>query len=147
MANRRAIHHQWAMSWREFERVVGEAFRRRGFTVTGFGGGGSGGGVDLGLAKNGERFLVQCKHWRKLEVGVTVIRELQGIITALGAHGGYVVTGGCFTPPARDLANSCRISLIDGASLQELIAGPLGYAPALRNTNTKRSVLPSIGPL
>jgi|HubBroStandDraft_1064217.scaffolds.fasta_scaffold212059_2 restriction system protein len=147
MANRQTISHQLTMSWREFERVIGEAFRRRGFTVTGFGGGGPGGGVDLGLAKNGERFLVQCKHWRKLEVGVTVIRELQGIIAALGVHGGYVVTGGYFTPQARDFADSCRIKLIDGASLKELLGGPLSYGPALRNTTTKRSVLPSIGPL
>jgi restriction system protein len=124
MANRQAIHHQLAMSWREFERVIGEAFRLRGFTVTGFGGRASAGGVDLGLAKNGERFLVQCKHWRKQQVGVTVIRELKGVIGALGAHGGYVVTGGYFTPQARDFADSCRIRLIDGASLQELIAGP-----------------------
>jgi restriction system protein len=147
MANRQAIHHQLTMSWREFERVIGEAFRLRGFTVTGFGGRGPGGGADLGLAKNGERFLVQCKHWRKLEVGVTVIRELAGVIAALGAHGGYVVTGGYFTPQARDFADSCRIRLIDGASLEGLIAGPLSYGPALRNTTTKRSVLPSIGPL
>jgi restriction system protein len=148
MANRQAIHHQLTMSWREFERAIGEAFRLRGFAVTGFGGGsGPSAGVDLGLAKNGERFLVQCKHWRKLEVGVTVIRELKGIIAALGAHGGYVVTGGSFTLEARDFADSCRIRLIDGASLGELIAGPLGYGPALRNTSTKRSVLPSIGPL
>ena len=44
MANRQAIHHQLTMSWREFERVIGEAFRLRGFTVTGFGGRGPGGG-------------------------------------------------------------------------------------------------------
>jgi hypothetical protein len=31
--------------------------------------------------------------------------------------------------------------------LEGLIAGPLSYGPALRNTTTKRSVLPSIGPL
>jgi len=62
-----------SMSWRDFERLVGEAFRRQGFTVTGFGGSGPDGGVDLGLARNGQRFLVQCKHWRKRQVGVTVV--------------------------------------------------------------------------
>ena len=29
-----------SMNWRDFERLVGEAFRRQGFTVTGFGGSG-----------------------------------------------------------------------------------------------------------
>ena len=50
-------------------------------------------GVDLGLTKNGERYLVQCKHWRKRQVGVTVVRELNGVVSAQGAHGGFVVTG------------------------------------------------------
>jgi Restriction endonuclease len=33
------------------------------------------GGVDLGLTKDGQRYLVQCKHWLKRQVGVTVVRE------------------------------------------------------------------------
>jgi hypothetical protein len=92
------------MSWREFERLVGEAFRQRGYTVTGFGGSGPDGGVDLGLMKNGERFLVQCKHWRKEQVGVTVVRELNGVIAAASAQGSFVVTGGQFTREAREFA-------------------------------------------
>jgi len=54
-----------AMGWRDLERLVGEMFRKRGFKVTGFGGRGPDGGVDLGLSRGGERFLVQCKHWKK----------------------------------------------------------------------------------
>jgi|HubBroStandDraft_1064217.scaffolds.fasta_scaffold203629_2 restriction system protein len=110
-----------ALSWRDFERLMGEAFRRRGFTVTGFGGSVADGGVDLGLMKHGERFLVQCKHWRKQQVGVTVVRELNGVIAAQGAHGGFVVTGGQFTPEARVFAESCKIELVDGSSLERLI--------------------------
>jgi restriction system protein len=121
-----------ALSWRDFERLMGEAFRRRGFTVTGFGGSVSDGGVDLGLMKHGERFLVQCKHWRKQQVGVTVVHELNAVIAAQGAHGGFVVTGGQFTPEARAFAQSCKIELIDGSSLQRLIgsAAASGRAPA-----------------
>lgn len=77
-----------AMSWREFERLVGEAFRQRGFTVTGFGGSGPDGGVDLALMKNGERFLVQCKHWRKDQVGVTGGAGIER------GHGGHERPGG-----------------------------------------------------
>ena len=111
-----------AMKWRDFERLVGEAFRRRGFTVTGFGRSGPDGGADLGLTKNGERFLVQCQHWRKRHVGVTAVRELNGAMSAHGAHGGFVVTAGEFTPEARGLADACKIKLVDGAALEELIA-------------------------
>ena len=114
------------MSWRDFERLVGEMFRQRGFKVTGFGGQGPDGGVDLGLSKNGERFLVQCKHWKKQQVGVTVIRELYGTISAQRAHGGFVVTGGQFTREARDFAHTCGVELIDGRALEELI----GSAPS-----------------
>lgn len=110
-----------SMSWREFERLIGAAFRQRGFTVTGFGGNGPDGGVDLGLAKDGERFLVQCKHWRKQQVGVTAVHELKEAIAALGAHGGFVLTGGHFTREARDFAETCRIELIGGPSLEALV--------------------------
>jgi restriction system protein len=108
------------MTWRDFERRIGEEFRRRGFIVTGFGGGtpgGSGGSVDLALIRKGERFLVECKQWRKQQVDVTVVRDLGRIIRAAGASGGYLFTGGEFTSEARELARSARIELIDGALL------------------------------
>jgi restriction system protein len=79
------------------------------------------GGVDLGLTKDGRRFLVQCKHWRKRQVGVTVVRELNGVVSAQGAHGGFVVTGSAFTQEARHFANACGIKLIDGPTLEKLI--------------------------
>ncbi len=52
------------MSWREFEVLVGEAFRLQGFSVVETGGGGADGGVDLVLTKGSEKFLVQCKQWK-----------------------------------------------------------------------------------
>jgi restriction system protein len=110
-----------SMSWRDFEGLVGEVFRRQGFMVSGFGGQGPDGGVDLGLTKNGRRYLVQCKHWRKRQVSVTVVRELNGVVSAQGAHGGFVVTGGEFSREAREFAGSCGIELIDGAALEKLI--------------------------
>jgi restriction system protein len=110
-----------SMSWRDFERLVGEVFRRQGFVVSGFGGQGPDGGVDLGLTKNGQRYLVQCKHWRARQVPVTVMRELNGVVSAQGAHGGIVVTGGGFSREAREFADSCGIKLIDGPALEKLI--------------------------
>jgi len=111
------------MSSREFERLVGEAFRQRGFTVTGFGSRGPDGGVDLALVKNGERFLVQCKHGRTQQVGAAVVRELNGIVAAIGAHSGFVVTGGIFTREAREFAQKAKIGLIDGDALEKLLSG------------------------
>lgn len=77
------------MSWRDFELLVGEAFRMRGFTVTETGGGGADGGIDLKLQKGGEAFLVQCKQWRAYKVSVNVVRELFGVMAAEGATGAF----------------------------------------------------------
>jgi restriction system protein len=109
------------MTWQEFEMLVGEAFRRKGYTVNETGGGGADGGVDLVLRKGGEKFLVQCKQWKAYKVGVTTIRELYGVMAAGGAAGGFVVTSGVFTQEAKTFAEGRNIDLIDGAELTAMI--------------------------
>jgi restriction system protein len=111
-----------SLSWRDFEQLVGEAFRMRGFTVTETGGGGADGGVDLKLVKHNEVFLVQCKQWRAYKVSVTVVRELFGVMAAEGATGGFVVTSGVFTAEARAFAEGRNVELIDGPALEAMIA-------------------------
>lgn len=105
------------MSWREFEVLVGEAFRMRGYAVTETGGGGADGGVDLVLRKDGKTYLVQCKQWKAFTVPVTTVRELFGVMMDQGASGGFVVTSGRFTADARAFADGKNIKLIDGAEL------------------------------
>lgn len=109
------------MSWREFEQLVGEYFRRRGFAVVETGGGGADGGRDLVLRRGRDQYLVQCKQWRASRVGVAVVRELLGTVTAEGAAGGVVVTSGRFTDEATDFADGRGIELIDGAALKRSI--------------------------
>lgn len=110
-----------AMDWREFELLVGEAFRMRGYAVAETGGAGADGGIDLVLRKNGELFLVQCKHWRAYKVPVMVVRELYGVMAARGAAGGFVVTSGVFTAEAKDFAAGRNIELIEANALAEMI--------------------------
>lgn len=109
------------MSWHEFEILVGEAFRLQGFQVAETGGGGADGGVDLVLRKGSEKFLVQCKQWKAFTVGVTVVRELYGVMAAKGAAGGFVVTSGRFTDEATAFASGRNVKLIDGPRLFGLI--------------------------
>jgi len=109
------------MTWREFELLIAEGFRSRGFVVKDKGGQGPDGGVDLVLLKGNERFLVQCKQWRALKVGVTVVRELYGVMSAEGATGGIVVTSGAFTDDAKEFANGRNIKLVDGPLLREIL--------------------------
>jgi len=109
------------MSWQKFEILVGEGFRQQGYQVTESGGGGPDGGVDLTLAKGGEKFLVQCKQWRALKVGVDVVRELYGVMAARGATGGFVVTSGRFTGDAIKFASGRNVKLIDGPALHSML--------------------------
>lgn len=120
------------ISWREFEMLIGEAFRLQGYHVVETGGGGADGGVDLILSKPGqngrEKFLVQCKQWRAFKVGVDVVRELYGEMAARGAAGGFVVTSGRFTDQASQFAEGRNLTLIDGAKLHEIIRSVRGNA-------------------
>lgn len=109
------------MSWPEFEALVGEAFRLRGFSVLESGGGGPDGGVDLVLKKGSEKFLVQCKHWKAYKVGVEVVRELYGVMASRGAAGGFVVTSGRFTSDAMAFAAGTNLQLLDGQRLRRMI--------------------------
>lgn len=104
------------LTWSEFERMTGEALRRQGYTVKQTKKGPDG-GIDLVLDLQGELFLVQCKQWKSLKVGVQVIRELYGVMAAQGATGGFVVTSGTFTGEAKKFALGTSIELIDGAKL------------------------------
>ncbi|CAG1012674.1 hypothetical protein BURC_00229 [Burkholderiaceae bacterium] len=109
------------ITWREFEMLVGEAFRLQGYRVLETGGGGSDQGVDLVLARGNEKFLVQCKQWKAFKVGVDVVRELYGVMAAKGAAGGFVVTSGRFTDDATAFASGRNLKLVDGPVLLGLL--------------------------
>jgi restriction system protein len=109
------------MSWREFETLVAESFRLKGYAVTELGGPSAHGGVDLVLHKGTEEALVQCKQWRAFKVSVKTIRELYGVMAAEGAAAGFVVTSGEFTADAIEFARGRNIELIDGAHLLAML--------------------------
>lgn len=110
------------MRWEDFERLVGEYFRRKGFQVTREGGNGPDGGIDLVLRQSGETYLVQCKHWKAFKVGVQPVREFYGVLASRGAAGGYFVTSGIFTDEAIKFAQGLNIEIVEGDKLQEMIA-------------------------
>lgn len=120
-----------ALSWSEFELLVGEAYRRLGYQVTETGGGGADGGIDLKLKNSsGQTLLVQCKQWRIQKVGVKPVRELFGVSKAEGAAKGIFVTTGVYTQEARDFAKGNPIELVDGETLALLIAPIRGQSPS-----------------
>src|SRR2546423_1545184 len=107
-------------SWRDFEAVVGEAYRKHGYVVSRRGGPLPDGGIDLELRRNGEKVIVQCKHWVNRKVPVQRVRELLGVITAEGADGGILVATNGFTRDALQFAAGKPLQLMDGEALVRL---------------------------
>jgi restriction system protein len=110
-----------AMSWREFEMLVGEAFRRQGYAVEETGLGGADGGVDLILRKAGRTELVQCKQWRREQISVSVVREMWGLAHHHRADAVKIVCVGEFTRDAVGFAEGKPIALIGGEQLVVLV--------------------------
>ena len=104
------------LTWREFEQVVGAHFERLGYSVS-FTPDGADGGVDVVARKGSETFPIQCKQWRATQVGVSVVRELFGVMVARGATAAFVVSIGPFTADARAFAEGRNIELVDANAL------------------------------
>jgi restriction system protein len=112
-----------ALSWQDFERLVGEAYRRQGYVVEEVGGATPDGGIDLLLHRRGSKVVVQCKRWRSVKVGVAQIREFYGAMVADKAERGIFVSSGTFTPDAIDFARGKPLELVDGTRLATLVSG------------------------
>ncbi|MBB5886958.1 restriction endonuclease [Xanthomonas sp. LMG 8992] len=110
-----------AGGWRQFELLVGEAFCRQGYAVEETGLGGADGGIDLILRKDGRRTLVQCKQWKRQQVGVSVVREMFGLMAHHQADAVKIVCVGSYTNDARRFAQSKPIELISGERLLRMI--------------------------
>ena len=110
------------LSWSEFEELVGEAYRRRGYTVIENESAGADGGIDLRLRKDGATHLIQCKQWRSNKVGVSIVREMFGVLTSEHAASMSIITSGMFTQEAKNFAQGKAIDLIDGSQLQKMIS-------------------------
>ncbi|MDB6141827.1 MAG: Restriction endonuclease [Pseudomonas sp.] len=135
------------ITWREFELLVGEALRHRGFSVQETGGNGPDGGVDLVARKDGEKYLVQCKQWRSLQVGVPTVRELYGAMAAEGATGGFVITSGRFSGPAKQFASGRNLQLVDGELLSKWITATKRPGPRPTSEVVRERVEPVVAPV
>ena len=111
-----------AMTWNNFEFLVGEYYRRKGYSVFLMGGDSPDGGIDLLAQRNGEKLVIQCKHWKAFKVDVKIARELYGVMVDATASGAVLITSGSFTQPAMDFARDKPIELIDGPKLAKLLS-------------------------
>ena len=94
-----------------FEKEVGEWYKRKGYSVrvtktTGDG------GVDVIAEKGGRTTYIQCKHYRR-KVGPDAVRELYGVMSAENVKDGAMVCLDGVTRGAKDFADKNGIIIID----------------------------------
>ena len=111
--------------WREFERLTAKALRDSGFDVRENHSNlaEADGGVDLVAHRGGKSYVVQCKHWRRAEVDVKIVRELFGVMSARGDDGCIIVCTGGFTKPARSWSQAKPVTLLHGEALGKMLDG------------------------
>lgn len=125
------------LHWRDFEYLVAQAYRQQGYRVIENEEMGPDGGIDLIIEKNSNRYIVQCKQWRTVKVGVKVVREMYGTMHSTGAQGVIIITSGLFTQEAKNFAHDKSIDLVEGNELADLIknaqtAKPIDDKPPVR---------------
>jgi restriction system protein len=133
-----------ALSWKEFEELVAEAYRRQGYRVI-ENGLGPDGGVDVKLIDDNQTTLVQCKQWRSKNVGVAVIREMFGVMTSESASKVVIICCGVFTRDAISFAENKPIDLIGGAELLSIVKD-IQNKSIISKVNPKSDIEPSPEP-
>jgi restriction system protein len=111
-----------SMSWQNFERLVGESFRRQGHCVEERGGGAADGDADLLLHKDGKTTVVRCKRWQNAQVSKESVRDLVGAMHANVADAAIFVSSGSYTGAAKQFTEGKPIRLIDGEELVRMLA-------------------------
>jgi len=109
------------LHWRDFEFLVAQAYRQQGYRVLENEEMGPDDGIDLVIEKNSNRYIVQCKQWRTVKVGVKVAREMYGTMHSVNAQGVIIITSGLLTQETKNLAHDRPINLVEGNELAELI--------------------------
>lgn len=99
------------MTGREFEEYLRVLFRERGYQVqltptTGDY------GADLILSINNQKIVVQAKRYKK-NVGLKAVQEISTAKNHFKADECWVVTNSYYTEPAKKLAASNRVRLVD----------------------------------
>ena len=106
----------------QIELLLGEIFRRQGYTIELSAALGADGTSDLILRHDGESIPVQSKGWKTSRVSAQDVREFYGVMAATAAPRGVFATTGSFAREARDFAADKAIELIDGSGLAQRIA-------------------------
>ena len=110
-------------SWRQFLRTVLGQLALRGFRTATDLEGVTGGESDLILTRDGEQWLLSCKHGSAFVLGIADVQQLADDMRMKNASGGFLVTQGRIEQAAYPIAASQQIELLDGRALWPLLRG------------------------
>ena len=123
------------IEWREFEQLVTESFRRRGYHTPDTARAADAGGDQI-LRRDRETYLLHCKYWRHAKVDVGALQALHKAMLARNVSGAFVVSFGRFGRDAVRFASAQHIQVIDGPALKQLLE-------SMRATLAKASAAPA----
>lgn len=112
-----------ATSWRQFLRTVLGQLASRGFRTATDLEGVAGGESDLVLTRDGEQWLLSCKHGSAFVLGIADVESLAKDMRMNNAAGGFLVTQGRIRHDAYPTATMHKIELLDGRALWPLLRG------------------------
>lgn len=115
------IKSLYRLSWQDFETLTKQVFTKKGYKVKAKGGNKADGGIDVEAYKNGKKTIIQCKQWKSSKVGVSVVREMYGVMLHEKASEVFILTCGSFTKEAKLFAKGKPIYLIHGFKVLEWI--------------------------
>lgn len=86
LVTRTTLESLAANCWRQFELLVGGVFRRQSCALEEIFLGSADSGIDLILCKDCRSTLVQCKQCKRQQMGVSVVREIYGLLAHRNAR-------------------------------------------------------------
>jgi hypothetical protein len=104
----------------QFEEMVADLYRFAGHQAKRTGRSGDHGVDVIVHAKNGEKWVVQCKRWRGGTVGEPLVRDFYGAMQHEKADKGIIVTTARFSAAAQRWARGKPVNLYDGDQLLRL---------------------------
>lgn len=111
------------MRWREFSRIVRDAMAEQRSMQDAIAEEASDAGTssDFLMTRNGERWLVSCKHGRAYRIGASTINELGAALRLTGARGGVLITEGHVERDGLAAAAEQSIEVVDDRNLWQML--------------------------
>jgi restriction system protein len=112
-----------ALTVTDIDQLVGDRYRKQGYTVIENRGHLSDGGVDLVLRDGQTTIYGITRHLRDRYIEIDAVKSLFSAMKSGAATGGLVVSSGRFSPEAKSFAALSGIRLIDSKTLDQLVRG------------------------